>query len=58
MHSDLVINRGNQKVTANGKVELDDEHPIIEVNIDHPDGKSRLLYRYDKKVLLHFLIIK
>ncbi|CAH1391672.1 unnamed protein product [Nezara viridula] len=53
-HADITISTKDKQMSGNAKVEFEPDHPIIELNFDHPEGKSRFLYKLDKKGDRHY----
>ncbi|BES98257.1 Domain of Unknown Function (DUF1081) [Nesidiocoris tenuis] len=54
-HTDIQMSSGDKKLAALSKIELDKEHPLVDINIDHPDGQSKLLFKNDRKGPRHYL---
>ncbi|XP_075230090.1 retinoid- and fatty-acid binding glycoprotein apolipophorin [Lycorma delicatula] len=48
----LVVN--DKKITVTNHVVLDKENPLIDLVADHPEGKSRVLFKIEKKGESHF----
>uniref|UniRef100_A0A0A9YRM2 Vitellinogen open beta-sheet domain-containing protein n=1 Tax=Lygus hesperus TaxID=30085 RepID=A0A0A9YRM2_LYGHE len=53
--TDLSLASGDKKIAATSKIELDKEHPLVDINVDHPNGQSKLYFKNDKKGEKHWI---
>ncbi|KAF6202203.1 hypothetical protein GE061_004601 [Apolygus lucorum] len=53
--TDLSLASGDKKIVATSKIELDKEHPLVDINVDHPNGQSKLYFKNDKKGEKHWI---
>nr|ATU82717.1 venom apolipophorin-like protein 1 [Pristhesancus plagipennis] len=54
LHTDLVLITKDKKIAVSSKLELNQQHPMIDVVVDSPNGKSRLLIKVDHKGERHW----
>ncbi|KAL1117314.1 hypothetical protein AAG570_004640 [Ranatra chinensis] len=52
--TELVATIGQKKYTGNSHVEVLDGHILVDLSLEQPEGKSRFMWKHDKKGELHF----
>jgi hypothetical protein len=58
VHSEAAITVDGKKMTGSGKLEFIQDHPVVDLVLDSPEGKSKFLWRTDKKVFNLRILLK